>query len=180
MSEGKRRIDRLLSGEFLDDLSGKSIEEVRMLRSDCAAEESLASYERRLVHGRLAILRAELERRRGGGDASSIIDALPQILADQRGPTSNRGGLPVKDVTIPFDHPSRRVTKLVSDDTLANLPTLSDDEIASHIEVLEEAEREVSNIRAQVIEILDDINREIGRRYSTGEANPSDVLTNPS
>lgn len=169
-----RRIDRILAADYLDGLEERPLAEVRIMRTDAHEEESLFSYERRLLHGRLAILRAELERRAGGG-AGSLVDALPSILADERRTT--RGAFAgFGDVQIPYDHPSRRVTKLVSDDTLTRLPDLSDEEIRSHITGLEEAEREVSETRSKVIAVLDRLNHEIGRRYQTGETDPGDVL----
>lgn len=175
MEEKKqRRIDRILEQGYLDDLSSRSTEEIRTLRAECSAEEALSSYERRLLHGRLAILKAELERRAGGGE-SSIMDLLPDILADER--TASRGAFPVNDPELNFGQPRRRVTKLVSDDTLANLPTLDEAVIRSKIAELEEVEHEISMVRKQVFEVLDRLNQELARRYQTGEADPSDLLT---
>lgn len=173
MTQGQRRIDRIQDPEFLRELPSQTIERIRMMKSDVTEEESLVSYERRLLHGRLAILRAELERRAGGADARSIVDMLPEILADER--HVSRGSFPGDDPAIP-DHPSRRVTKLVSDDTLANLSTLSDDQIRAHVDELEAAERETSTTRTSIQRVLDELNREIARRYASGEVDPGDAL----
>lgn len=174
MGENKRRIDRILEEGYLDDLSSRSTEEIREMRAECSAEEALSSYERRLLHGRLAILKAELERR-AGGNATSIVDRLPDILADEH--SASRGAFPVNDPELNFGQPRRRVTKLVSDDTLANLESLDEDAIRSRIEELKEVEHEISIIRKQVFDVLDVLNQELARRYQTGEANPSDLLT---
>lgn len=174
MSEGKRRLDRVLDSAFLDGLQGRSTDEIRSMRMDCSEEEALLSYERRLIHGRLAILRAELEVRAGGGASESIIDRLPQILAgDSRG---SRGGFTGRDPNITFERASRRVTKLVSDDTLISLPSLGDDEVRAHVQELEDAEREVSETRVRVFAVLDRLTEEIARRYKSGEADPGDLL----
>lgn len=173
MTQNKRRIDRILEGEYLVDLGGRSIEDIRIMKSDISEEEALVSYERRMLHGRLAILRAELTRRAGGGEGASIVEMLPQILADEN--HQNRGSFPMGDPSLP-DNPTRRVSKLVSDDTLANLAQLTDAQVQHHIDELEAAERETSSVRASVLHVLDELNREIARRYASGEVDPGDAL----
>jgi hypothetical protein len=173
MAEGKRRIDRVLEASFLADLQRRALDEIRAMRLDAAEEEAICSYERRLLHGRLAILRREIDRR-AGTQSGSIIETLPEILADDR--RTSRGSFPVHDPNIAFT-PSRRVSKLVNDDTLARLDDLSDEELRARIVELEDVERDVSETRRSVIAVLDALNEEIGRRYRTGEADPSDVLT---
>ncbi|MFA5890233.1 MAG: aerial mycelium formation protein [Actinomycetota bacterium] len=174
MKEGRRRLDRVLDPTFPNDLQSRTTDEIRAMRMDCSEEEALLSYERRLIHGRLAILRAELELRAGGDESDSIVDRLPQILAgESRGA---RGSFTARDPNITFQQASRRVTKLVSDDTLINLPSLSDEEIRAHVLELEGAELEVSETRVQVFAVLDRLTEEIARRYKTGEANPGDLL----
>lgn len=173
MTKGKRRLDRILSETYVSDLPAKSTQDVRLMRTECAEEEALLSYERRMLHGRLAILRAELKRRETG-EGPSIVELLPTILADERGPS--RGSYPGADPNLDFLHPQRSVSKLVSDDTLANLPTLEDDEIRRIVTNLEAAEREVSALRAGLFKVLDVMNHEIARRYQTGEADPGDIL----
>jgi len=147
------------------------------MRAETREEEALLSYERRMLHGRLAILKKELERRERGDDAGTLLELLPSILSDhdQRGPS--RGSLPLNDPNLDFAHPHRRVTKLVSDDTIANLPTLDETEIRRIIGELESAEHDVSAQRRPLLDVLDSLNEELARRYQTGEADPSAVLT---
>jgi hypothetical protein len=162
---------------YLEGIEGRSTDDVRTMRAETQEEEALLSYERRMLHGRLAILRKELERRESGEEPGSIVEMLPEILADDtpRGPS--RGSLPMNDPNLDFTHPHRRVTKLVSDDTLATLPSLDEAEIRRIIEELESVEQEVSHARRPLLDVLDALNRELGRRYQTGEADPSDVLS---
>lgn len=176
MSEGKRRLDRILTDGYTADLGEHTTQQIRIMRTECAEEETILSYERRLLHGRLAILRAELQRRETGA-SGSILEMLPSILSDEMG--ASRGVFPGADPNLDFQHPNRRVSKLLSDDTLANLPTLDADEVHSAIEDLEAAEREVSGLRNDLFVVLDQLNKEIARRYQTGEADPSDVLIAP-
>jgi hypothetical protein len=109
---GKRRIDKILDTSYLDGLTDRSLPEVRRMRSDAKDEEALVSYERRLLQARIDILEAEQGRRAGSG--GSILDRLPQILAD--GPSESRGSFPRPDAQTP-ENPRRRVELLVSDDT---------------------------------------------------------------
>lgn len=174
--EGRRRIDRIVSEGYLEGLAERSLSEIREMRLEATEEGDLLSYERRLLHGRTAILRAEIERRKGGGGGGSLVEQLPKILAEEgRGPS--RGQFPAKDPRIEFEHPKRRVSRLVSDDTLANLANLSDDEIETIVAELVDAESEVSTTRRKVLDVVDSLNAELGRRYRSGEADPSDVLT---
>ncbi|MCA1832447.1 MAG: aerial mycelium formation protein [Actinomycetota bacterium] len=172
MTGGNRRIDRILDAGFLDGLTARPLPEVRALRGETEEEEALLSYERRLLHGRMDILRAERERRAGKG--GSLLERLPEILADDAIPS--RGSMPRGDPPS-LDHPRRRVEKLVSDQTLANMADLSDPQLDAIIATLEQAEHEVSEQRKSVLAVLDALTGEIGRRYGSGEANPEDVLT---
>ena len=176
MPQNKRRLDHILDAGYLADLRSRSTDEVRSMRAETREEEALLSYERRMLHGRLAILTKELERRARGEDAGTLLELLPSILSgdEQRGPS--RGSLPLNDPNLDFAHPHRRVTKLVSDDTIANLPSLDEAEIRRIIGELEGAEHEVSAQRRPLLDVLDSLNEELARRYQTGEADPSDVL----
>lgn len=76
-----------LDGALLD-LEKKSNDELRSLLASLSEEESNLSYRRRVLHGRIDILRAELVRRlkdqRVSGEdviSGADIDKLIQILA---------------------------------------------------------------------------------------------------
>jgi hypothetical protein len=171
---GKRRIDRVLAEGYLGDLAARDTEEIRRMRADSSEEEALLSYERRLIHGRLALLRFELDRRAGRSEGT-MVENLTSILSEDR--TPGRGGFQGKDPDLEaFKKPQRRITKLLADDTLAKLPSLTDDQVGERVAELQEAERETSEIRSRLLPVLDALNAEIGRRYVSGEADPSDVL----
>lgn len=78
---------------ILFDLEDTSNEELRVLLDDLYAEEQRVSYKRRVLHGKIDILRAELVRRlkserEAGGDVISgrDVERLIDILAnDLRG-----------------------------------------------------------------------------------------------
>lgn len=76
-------------GEALLNLEAESNEELRKLLGELRAEEEEISYRRRVLHGRIDILRAELVRRlkrdhEAGEDVISgaDIDKLIEILAN--------------------------------------------------------------------------------------------------
>jgi hypothetical protein len=82
--------------EALLNLSEKSNDELRGLLDDLSAEEDELSYRRRVLHGRIDILRAELVRRladehadHGDVISGTDLDRLIEILAgDLRAPRS--------------------------------------------------------------------------------------------
>ena len=76
---GNRRIDRVLAENYLDGIATLPMDEVRSLRKEAEQEETDLSYLRRLLQGRLDILRAELARR-SGATSGTLVDALPALL----------------------------------------------------------------------------------------------------
>lgn len=85
-------------GEALLNLEAKSNEELRGLLSALQAEEEEISYRRRVLHGRIDILRAELVRRlkddRAAGEdiiSGADIDKLIEILAHDLRPAKKAG-----------------------------------------------------------------------------------------
>ena len=76
--------------ERLLDLDGKSIEDLRSMLDEFSTEELEVSYRRRVLHGKIDILRAEIVRRmkeqvEAGGDviSGSDIDKLVDILSNE-------------------------------------------------------------------------------------------------
>jgi hypothetical protein len=159
---GNRRIDRILDPEFLEGLEAAALEAVREKRDETVEEEAVLSYERSLIHSRIRLLEAAQELRANAAPPSSIIDRLPEILADTN--VTHRGSFPNLQPPPISDQPRRRIEKLITDDTLARVHELSDDEITATIKALEAAEREVSEHRRSVHAVLDRIITEIGRR----------------
>ena len=76
--------------EALPDLAGLSDAELKSLIQELEAEENEISYRRRLLHGKLDILRAELVARlqkKGEGELGQVdIDRLSEILAGKAAP----------------------------------------------------------------------------------------------
>jgi len=169
MPSGKnRRIDRVLDPSFLEGIGAAPLAALREKRDECAEEEAVLSYERSLIHTRLRLLGAEKERRASGGSERSLIDNLAQILSDEN--VTHRGSFPSLEAPPIYDNPRRGIEKLISNDTLARLPELSEEEIAEAIGALEEAEKQVSESRKAVHAVLDRLIEEIGRRKAGADA----------
>jgi hypothetical protein len=76
--------------EALPDLATLSDADLKSLIHELEAEENEISYRRRLLHGKLDILRAELVARlqkKGEGELAQVdIDRLTEILAGKAAP----------------------------------------------------------------------------------------------
>lgn len=180
---GRRRLDRILEDGYLDDLGRRSTDEVRRMRDECQEEETGVSFARRVLQGKLDIMRVEATRRRDAGDddtADSILEALPEILRDQtRTPPANAR---MSRYMVPPTGPDQRrdVDRLVSDEVLANLSARSSDELAEIVERMSAKERELSDLRRVLHARIDALQDELIRRYKGGEADPTDALSERS
>jgi hypothetical protein len=170
-----RRLDRVLAPEYLLGLARRSLDEVRAMRAETEQEETDLSYLRRLLQGRLDILRAEQARRRGDGPSGSLVDALPEILADDR--TAPHGlGRHASVEPSELDSHRRYVEALVSDSEVSDPSRHDDDALARLVDVLEQEEHDVSRKRRSVQAVMDACSAELGRRYRDGAANVGDLL----
>ena len=165
MAQGKRRSDRILDPSYLEGIEQLDEEHLRALRDEAEQEENVLSYERRLLHARLDIIRAEIKRREAGDPPKSLIDRLPEILTGGEQQT-HRGSFPNLDPPEIFDPPRRRIEKLVTDDTLVRLPDLSDEEVRTILADLEGIEGEISESRRAIQDVLDRLIEELGRRLA--------------
>jgi len=172
--QGHRRIDRIRDPAFVEGLEELSLEELRARRDECLVEREYLSFLRRLLQGRAEILRAELERRAGGGGDGPLVERLAEILAGAA-PGPSRGeavrvGLPEEEVLLA----RRRVERLVSDAAISDPTKLDDERLAEAADRLVREEREISRIRGEVISVLERLQGELKRRY---REDPSLVLS---
>ena len=164
----RRRIDIVTSPEFTSGLAELSLEELRLRRRTCADLDVEYSYYRRLLQGRLDLLAFEM-RRRAGEEKRTLIEALPEILASWASPGR---GLPERWVTMEIpDLPAagrRAVDRALSDDFLAHLSEMTEEELASVQQRLGEVEAEVSRQRQVVFAASELLEAEVVRRYRAG------------
>lgn len=184
---GRRRIDRVLADNYLDDLRVLPLDELRALRDEADQEETDLSYLRRLLHGRIDLIRAELARRHGtdtrepgprdpDGQVPSLIASLPDILADERQVPARGRGRHLSAVPSRVGAHRRRVEALVAELGLADLASDPEERLISARALLEAEEREQSVIRRQVQAVVDACTAELTRRYKEGEADVSELL----
>ena len=90
MGEKSKKAQEVPPHEVYIDYSSKDDEELRRILEELLKEESKVSYQRRVLHGKIDILRAELVRRKKGElkDGKSIIsdddiNRLSEILAGE-------------------------------------------------------------------------------------------------
>jgi hypothetical protein len=172
---GTRRIDRVLSEDYLEGLRDADLGEVRALKQEAEQEEADLSYIRRMIQGRIDIVRAELNRR-DGATSGSLVDNLTAILADEpRAPARGLG----RHVTVEperVDSHRRYVESLVADVDLSDVTARTPDELAHAMRTLSEEEQAISGKRRAVQGVMDACTAEITRRYRDGEADVSALL----
>lgn len=178
MPQHRRRIDRVLDPAFTADIGEVDVAELRDRRRLLDVLDTELSYYRRVLHGRIDLLDFEL-RRRAGTESRSLIEALPEILAD---PPSGKTTNPL-DRELSIEAPElagegrRDVDRALSDDFLARLPVLGDEELASIRDSLSSTERTISEQRRAVHDAHDLITGELTRRYREGLADADELLS---
>ena len=174
-AQGNRRIDRVLAEDYLAGLRDLPLAEVRQLRTDAEQEEVDLSYLRRMIQGRLDILRAELNRR-DSSSATNLVDGLAAILADEpRAPARGLGRHSTVEPSRADSH-RRYVEALVADVDLSDTSARSTDELAHAMRTLSEEEQGISSKRRAVQAVMDACSAEITRRYRDGEADVGALL----
>jgi hypothetical protein len=173
---GRRRIDRVLAPEYVADLKGLDLTEVRARRDDAAQEETDLSYLRRLLHGRIDIVRAEQKRRAEGG-SSSVVERLVEILSDNAvGPAPAGSGRHQTLEPSRAEAHRRHVEALVSDADLSDVASLPDERLELALTTYAAEEASVSQRRREVQKVVDLLNDEIGSRYRAGSASVDTLL----
>ncbi len=118
-------------------------------------------------------------RRRSGEETRTLIEALPDILSDGADVGSSHFTVPK---TLPVDPPDipmegrRPIDRVLADDFLTHLPDIDDDELESIQLLLTDAERDVSEQRRAVYEVLESLTGEVARRYREGIVSVSEFL----
>ncbi|MGD1221579.1 AmfC protein [Streptomyces krungchingensis] len=171
------------------DLAVLRLPELRTLRRDAQRDEADLSYVRRLLQGRIDILRAELARRGGlripspeqGGPTApesfevSVVARLAEILTDA--PARHRSSARHVTVGTPHGEEYRRLAAdMLAEVELSDLDARTDEELGAGMGRLVRYEQQVSRRRQQLQRTADDCSAEIARRYREGEAQVDDLL----
>lgn len=174
------RLERVLDPAFVADLASLDTDEVRRRRTEGTEVELSLSYVRRLTQGRLDIVVAEL-RRRAVGDPNHRLDdlvaQLGEILTGERPPANGNGRFPSLMAPAADDELVAELNSVFSDTTVGDLPSLSDEDSIALGERLRDFEREISAKRRTLHSQLGILEKEIVRRYKSGEATVDSLLS---
>ena len=174
-------LDDLLAPDLLAGLADWPLDDVRTRRDDAQQVEGGLSFVRRMVHGRLDIVGAELQRRRDGGDPgdlSELVAQLPDLLTDPDrggGAAVARSPRQLDVATVP-DHVAAELDQIVDTGELAALADLDTEALEAMADELVDFEHWVSERRHRVQAVLDGLQAEIVRRYRDGEATVDGLL----
>ena len=172
---GGAAVDALLEPAFLENATRQPMSEVRRLRRDAEQQEVNLSYTRRLLQGRLDIVRRELQRR-AEHDGRSLVDLLPEILSEKgRGPAHGLG----RHQTVQPGDPEQYeawVNGLTPGVDLSSVGELPDAKLEKAARGLAAAEKDLSERRRGVQQVMDALAAELGRRYREGEADVAALL----
>ena len=172
---GGDAVDALLAPDFLADVATRPMADVRRLRRQAEQEEVNLSYTRRLLQGRLDIVRRELQRR-AEHDGRSLVDLLPEILSEKgRGPAHGLGRHQTVQPHAPEEYESW-VNSLTGGIDMSDISDLTDAKLQKAARSLAEAERGLSERRRGVQQVMDSLAAELGRRYRDGEADVAALL----
>lgn len=170
---GTREARLALRDRTEPDLDGLSLPELRAVRRSAQREEADLSYVRRLLQGRIDILRAELTRRTAPG--SPLLDLLPQILAD--GPSRHRSSARHVTLGTPHSEEYRQLAEeMLAEVALSDLTARTDEELRGAMGRLVRYEQQASQRRQTLQRTADGCSAEIARRYRAGEAQVEDLL----
>lgn len=171
-------LDRITAPDYLADLAGLSIAEIRERRATCQTLENTASFVRRFVQGRLDLVAAAKANQAGGPVPSlnEVIVGPENFVADGDGDT--RSTRPVTEFDagaanmVWIDH----LDEIVSPVDLASLHELEAEQLDQMIDALGSYEQQVSADRRKLHHVIDTLQGEIIERYRAGDANVESLL----
>ncbi|KQX10917.1 ABC transporter substrate-binding protein [Streptomyces sp. Root431] len=169
----QRTGESALADRAMPDLGTLRLPELRALRREAQSDEADLSYVRRMLQGRIDILRAELARRTD--PEAPVLDRLSEILADA--PSRHRTSARHVTLSTPRGEEYRRLaSEMLSEVELSDLTARTDEELHTAMGRLAGYEQQISRRRQHLQRTADDCSGEIARRYREGEAQVDDLL----
>ena len=167
----------LVTDEELAALSGFETAELRVRRERCERAEEAVSYTRRLLQGRLDLLRAELARREGD-TAGRLLDHLSTILAGDERHDGSPAHTRSTRVRVPADADryAAVLDRIVDESTLFASGELPIEELEAAVERVTAAEAELSARRRALFTRIDALRAELAERYKDGRADVGELL----
>jgi hypothetical protein len=173
---GNRRIDKVLSEDYLAGLAELPLAEVRSLRDEAGQEETDLSYLRRLLQGRIDIVGAALARLGGEADGR-LVEELPRILAEQSRQPAR--GLGRHQAVEPSNAGStRRLEEQIASIDVTDVGDRDEASLRALLDDLQQTETRISERRRAVQDVFDAASAEITSRYRSGRADVAEILRN--
>jgi len=174
----RRTVDRIFDPTYVENLTSLPVAELRKRKAESEALEAEVSYARRLIQGRLDILRHGAERMATGDklEVTEMVEDLPGILSEGVGGSASR--LPRIIAPANAENQRREVERLASTADLTRLEELTPAEIQEMVDRLTEAEKETSHRRRRIQGVMDQITGELVRRFREGQEDPTALLSN--
>jgi hypothetical protein len=173
-------LSRLLAPTYLDDVDGRSVDDIRQMRSECQEAEAALSYLRRLIQGRLDIVHAYIERPDGqdAPDLSSLVDNLAGILAGPGRPAGpGRNPILYSPDTEDMEGMTAELDAILGADEIGRLAELDDAGLRDLADRLRQLENRVSGERRGLHERIDRLQAELVERHKSGRASVDGLLS---
>ena len=176
----QERLNRVLADDFIDGLDALPTDELRARRAEAQAEEEAVSYVRRLLQGRLDILRAELIRRtdEGSTQAADLLGQLSSVLSDDAVGHRDQLAARATRLRVPegIEGYTERLDAVLDASALEELEGRTIETLQAFIDRLADHEHELSEIRQQLFVRIDALRSELASRYKDGRAAIGDLL----
>jgi hypothetical protein len=151
--------------------------ELRTLRHACEEAEEAVSYARRLLQGRLDILRAELLRREHEPESVALLSALTDVLAADHVPSDPMKARATRLRVPPGSDPYMERLDAIADE--ARLAATAERDLVDLRDIASrfaDEERALSARRRQLFDRIDALRDELAARYKDGRADVSELL----
>ncbi len=175
------RLDRVLDPAFVDGLEDLPTADLRERRAEAEAEEEAISYVRRLLQGRLDLLRAELRRRQQAGSdvAVDLLGRLSEVLTDQSSGERDVLAARATRLRVPpgIEPHEARLDEVLSRSDLDDLGAVRDETLEEYVDRLAALEGDLSEQRRTLFGRIDALRSELAARYKDGRAAVSDLIS---
>jgi anti-sigma-K factor RsiG len=173
-------LNRLLASDYLDGVETRSLDQVRAMRTECQEAETVVSYLRRVVQGRLDVVHSFLDHHNTGqsvGDLAAAVEDLSAIIGSGPARPQGYGRLPSQmSPDMEKADLTREIDEVLDAEEIGKLPTMSEEELRAIAERLTVIEKRISDERRSLHERIDALQAQIVSRYKTGEATVDRLL----
>jgi hypothetical protein len=174
-------LERLFATDYLDAVDERALDDVRTMRAECQEAETVVSYLRRVVQGRLDVVHSFIDHHNTGqsvGDLDAVVEDLSSIIGSGPARPQGYGRLPSQmSPDMEKADLTREIDDVLDADGIGKLPTMTEGELRSLAERLTVIEQRISDERRTLHERIDALQAEIVSRYKTGDVNPDDLLS---